>query len=139
MRRMLGGNRTAPPGMLTHSPFTHVPLQAWLQPPQCALLVIVSTHAFEHSICPAAEQPHTPPLQTEPAGHALPHVPQLSALLIVSTQAPPEHWVSPPPQLDWHELLLQTCPEAHLLLQLPQLLASAGMQAPLHPSRPAVH
>jgi len=57
----------------------------------------------------------------------------------VSTQAPPEHWVSPPLQLDWHELLLQTCPEEHLLLQLPQLLASAGMQAPLHASRPAVH
>jgi hypothetical protein len=88
---MLGGSSTAPPGMLTHAPFTHWPLQAWLQPPQCAALVIVSTHAFEQSICPDVEQPHTPPLQTEPAGHALPHAPQLSALFIVFTHAPPEH------------------------------------------------
>jgi hypothetical protein len=36
-------------------------------------------------------------------------------------------------------LPLQTWPEEHLLLQLPQLFASAGMHAPLHPSRPAVH
>src|SRR5437763_11729828 len=85
MRRMLGGSSTAPPGMLTQAPLTHMPLQAWLQPPQWAALVIVSTHAFEHSICPAAEHPQTPPLQTDPAGHALPHEPQLSALPRVST------------------------------------------------------
>jgi hypothetical protein len=36
-------------------------------------------------------------------------------------------------------LPLQTCPDEHLLLQLPQLLASAGMQAPLQASKPAVH
>jgi hypothetical protein len=71
-----------------------------LQPPQCVLLVIVSTHAFEQSIWPAAEQPHEPPLQTEPAGQTLPHAPQLSALVIVSTQAPPVHCVSPAPQVD---------------------------------------
>jgi hypothetical protein len=100
IRRMLGGSSTAPPGMVTHAPLTHMPLQARLQPPQWAVLVIVSTQAFEHSICPAVEQPHAPPLQTDPAGHALPHAPQLSALLIVSTHAPLVHWVSPPPQLD---------------------------------------
>jgi hypothetical protein len=99
----------------------------------------VSTHAFEQSICPDVEQPHTPPLQTEPAGHALPHAPQLSALFIVFTHAPPEHWVSPPAQVDLQELLLQTCPEPQELPQLPQLLASAGMQAPLQASRPAEH
>src|ERR1044072_7905835 len=91
LRRMLGGNSTAPPGMLTHAPLTHVPLQAWLQPPQLAALVILPTHALEQSIWPAAEQPHAPPLQTDPAGHALPQPPQLRALFIVSTQAPPEH------------------------------------------------
>jgi hypothetical protein len=36
-------------------------------------------------------------------------------------------------------LPLQTCPEEHLLLQPPQLFTSAGMQAPLQPSKPAVH
>jgi hypothetical protein len=125
--------------MLTHAPLTHWPLQAWLQPPQWAVLVIVSTHAFEQSIWPAVEQPHTPALQTDPAGHALPQAPQLSALLIVSTQAPPVHWVSPPAQLAWHELPLHTCPDAHLLPQVPQLFASAGMHAPPHASSPAVH
>src|SRR4051794_23677607 len=34
MRRMLGGSSTAPPGMLTHAPLMHMPLQARLQPPQ---------------------------------------------------------------------------------------------------------
>jgi hypothetical protein len=72
---MLGGSSTAPPGIATQLPFVHVPLQAWLHPPQWALLVITSTHAFEQSICPADEQPQTPALQTAPSGHAL-HPPQ---------------------------------------------------------------
>jgi hypothetical protein len=139
MRRMLGGSNTAPPGVVTHAPFMHVPAHARPQPPQFALLVIVSTQAFPHSICPAAEQPHVPPLQTEPAGQAMPQPPQLSALFVVSTHAPPEHWVSPPPQLDLQEPALHTWPEPHLVLQPPQLFASAGMHAPLHASRPALH
>jgi hypothetical protein len=53
------------------TPLTQVPLQGRLQPPQFAVLVIVSTHAFEQSICPAIEQPQTPALQTAPAGQAL--------------------------------------------------------------------
>jgi len=40
-----------------------------------------------------------PPLQTEPAGHWGPHVPQFSALFMTFTQAPPAHIVSPAPQL----------------------------------------
>jgi hypothetical protein len=139
MRRTLGGSSTVPPGMVTHAPFVHVPLHGLLQPPQCVLLVIVSTHAFEHSIWPAAEQPHVPALQTEPAGHALPHVPQFSALVIVSTHAPSEHSVSPVPQSDWQELPLHTCPAAHFVPQPPQLFVSAGMQALLQASKPAVH
>ena len=46
------------------------------------VVLITSTHALPHSICPAAEQPQTPPLHTDPAGHALPHAPQLSALFM---------------------------------------------------------
>jgi hypothetical protein len=104
------------------------------------LLFIVSTHVFEHSICPAAEHPQVPALQTDPAGHAVPHAPQLSALFIVSTHAPAEHSVSPTSQPPlWHMLSLHTCPAAHFVPQPPQLLASAGMQVPLHASKPAVH
>jgi len=88
---MLGGSSTAPPGMLTHAPLTHMPLQARLQPPQWAVLVIVSTQAFAHSICPAVEQPQTPPLQTEPAGHALPQAPHRRALRGANIGAVEDH------------------------------------------------
>lgn len=135
---MLGGNSTVVTGIVWQTPFEHVPEQGLLQPPQFALLVIVSTHALPQSICPAAAQPHVPPLQTEPAGQAMPQPPQLSALFVVSTHAPAEHWVSPEPQLDVQAFALQTWPDPHLLLQLPQLFASAGMQLPLHESRPAL-
>src|SRR5262249_5207860 len=107
-RRMLGGSSTAPPGMVMHWPLTHVPLHAWLQPPQWSVSLATSTHAPPHNIWPAAEQPQLPPLQTEPAGHALPQSPQWSALFSVFTQAPVPHMVSPPPQLDWQVLLLHT-------------------------------
>jgi hypothetical protein len=136
---MLGGISTKTTGIVWQTPFEQVPEQGRLQPPQFALLVIVSMQAFPHSICPAAEQPHVPPLQTEPAGHAMPQPPQFSALFIVLTHAPAEHWVSPEPQLDVQAFPLQTWPDPHLLLQLPQLFASAGMQLPLQESRPALH
>ena len=110
-----------------------------MQPPQWTLLVFVSTQAFAHSIWPAIEHPQTPPLHTEPAGHWFPHEPQFSALLRVSTQAPPEHCVSPAPQLDWQALPLHTCPPEHAVEQPPQWLASEATQAPPHASSPAVH
>ena len=78
-------------------------------------------------------------MHTDPAGHALPHVPQLSALLITFTHAPTAHAVSPAAQLAWQELALQTCVPAHVIVQLPQWLASEATQAPLHASRPALH
>jgi hypothetical protein len=71
IRRTLGGNSTVPPGITWQLPFTHIPLQAWLHPPQWTLLFITSTQAFEQSIWPAAEQPQTPALQTAPSGHGL--------------------------------------------------------------------
>ena len=49
------------------------------------------------------------------------------------------HAVSPAPQLAWQELLLHTCAPAHVVVQLPQWLASEATQAPLQASRPAVH
>jgi len=139
MRRMLGGSRTVPPGVLTHAPFVQVPLQGRLQPPQWSLSLITSMHALPHSIWPAAEQPQTPPLHTDPAGHALPQAPQLSAFVMTFTHAPPAHAVSSPAQLDWQELLLHTCAPAHALVQVPQWLASEDTQVPLQASRPALH
>jgi hypothetical protein len=139
MRRTLGGSSGVPPGIVTHVPLMQVPVQARLQPPQWTLLVFVSTQAFPHSICPDAEQPQVPALQTEPAGHALSQEPQLSALFIVSMHAPVPHIVSPVAHIDWQELPLQTWPAAHLLPQPPQLFASGGMQAPPQASRPALH
>jgi hypothetical protein len=69
----------------------------------------------------------------------LPQPPQFSAFVVVSTQAPLEHSVSLPLQLDWQEPPLQTWPAAHLVPQPPQLFASAGMHAPPQASSPAVH
>jgi hypothetical protein len=116
-----------------------MPLQAWLQPPQWTLLFMVSTQALLHSIWPAIEQPHAPPLHTEPAGQTLPQAPQFSALFMVSTHAPPGQAVSPVLQLDWQVLPLQTWPPVHAVEQLPQWLASEETQAPPQASRPAVH
>lgn len=68
----------------------------------------------------------------------MPHEPQFSALLVTSTHAPFEHRVSPDPQLDWHELPLQTCPVVQLCEQPPQWLASGGTQLPPQSSKPAL-
>jgi hypothetical protein len=136
---MLGGSSTVPPGITWQLPFTHMPLQAWLHPPQWTLLFITSTQAFEQSIWPAAEQPQTPALQTAPSGHG-PQPPQWSAFPpFAGAQYPSEHWVSFVPQLVWQVLLLQTCPPAQAFVQPPQWVASEGTQLPPHESSPALH
>ena len=97
---------------------------------QRCLLVIVSTQAFEQSICPAIEQPHTPALQTAPAGQAL-QPPQWSASPpVVETHEPSEHIVSPAAQPVWQLLALQTCPDAHAIEQPPQWVALDDTQLP---------
>jgi hypothetical protein len=124
------------PVAVVQTPFEQVPLQTWLQPPQLAALVIVSTQAFEQSICPATEQPQLPALQTAPAGQAL-QPPQWSASPpVVGTQAPSEHCVSPAPQLVWQLLAVHTWPAAHIVEQPPQCAALGDTQLPLHASRP---
>src|SRR5262245_32318149 len=110
MRRTLGGSSTGPPGVSWQLPFVHVPAQGRLQPPRWSVSLMTWTQAFAHNIWPEAGQPQVPPLHTEPAGHWLPHEPQLSALLVVFTHAPVEHSVSPVPHIAWHELLLHTWP-----------------------------
>jgi hypothetical protein len=139
MRRMLGGSSGVPPGWLAQTPFVQVPLQGWLQAPQFCASDMTSTQAFPHSIWPDAEQPQTPPLQTDPAGHCVPQAPQFSALFIRFTHAPSPHIVSPVAHIAWQELPLQTCPDAQVDEQPPQWVASGGTQVPPQASRPAVH
>jgi hypothetical protein len=136
---MLGGSRGVPPGMLVHTLLLQLPLQLWLQPPQFCASDVTSMQALPQSICPEPEQPQTPALHTDPAGQALPHAPQFSALLVTSTQAPFGHRVSPPAHTAWQELALQTCPPLQPALQPPQWVASGATQLPPQSSRPALH
>ena len=139
IRRMLGGSRGVPPGMLVHTPLLQLPLQGWLQPPQFWRSDVTSMQALPQSICPEPEQPQAPALQTDPPGQALPHAPQFSALFVTSTQAPFGHRVSPPAHTDWQELPLQTWPPLQLVEQPPQWVASGATQVPAQSRRPALH
>jgi hypothetical protein len=88
---------TEPPPLVTHCPATHIlPIskQPLLQPPQCALLVVMFTHVLPQHVTPGAvthlkvpshDCPkvlrggvlHTPSRHTWPVGQALKHAPQL--------------------------------------------------------------
>jgi hypothetical protein len=135
---MLGGSRGVPPGVLVQTPLLQPALQGWLQPPQFWTSDVTSMQAFPQSIWPEPEQPQAPALQTDPAGQALPHAPQFSALFVTSTQAPFEHCISPLAHTDWQELPLQTCPPLHMVEQPPQWVALGATQVPPQPSRPAL-
>jgi hypothetical protein len=66
------------------------------------------TQALSHfAVPPAQTKPHLPLEQTWPLGHALPHVPQFAASVVVLTQAVP-HSVVPPAQFTPHLPLEQT-------------------------------
>ena len=67
--------------------------QGWLHPPQCAVLVCVSTHAPPQSM-PLVPQVHMPLEHIEPVGHVFPHMPQLVVSVPRFTQLVP-HAVSP--------------------------------------------
>jgi hypothetical protein len=75
-----------------HTPFMHVPLQAWLQLPQWALLAIVSTHWLLQSFCPDAAQAQVLLLQVAPVGQAV-QPPQWAGVPspVAGTQAPSGH------------------------------------------------
>jgi hypothetical protein len=124
------------------TPFVQVwPLaQAWPQPPQFAMLVLTSTQADPHSVCPATEQPHVPALHAAPAGQVMLQPPQLNGSFpFVVAQVPLEHAVAPVPQLVAQAPLLQTCPVGQVVVQLPQWLLSGEMHEPLQFSRPPRH
>jgi hypothetical protein len=55
--------------------------QTLLQPPQSALLAVVSMHVVPHSISPDTTQVHAPPAHVVPPGQTLPQWPQLAASL----------------------------------------------------------
>jgi hypothetical protein len=62
--------------------------QGWLQLPQLALSVVMSTHDEPHSM-PVVHWPlQVPATQTVPLPQAMPHAPQLAGSLAVSVQAP---------------------------------------------------
>ncbi len=98
-----------------HTPAAHVvvPVQAWPQLPQSALLVLVLTHVVPQRVSPAG-QTHVPARHDAPAEQAVPHAPQLlgssavfvqllpqSFWLAGHAQCPPEH-ASPPVQATPH-------------------------------------
>jgi hypothetical protein len=74
------------------TPPVQVPLQGWLQPPQCCRLVVTSTHiAGEPHIIWFCPQAQAPPLQVAPAGQGV-QPPQWSAVPAVGeTHAPSVH------------------------------------------------
>jgi hypothetical protein len=57
------------------------------QAPQLPALLVVSTQAPLHSVCPTG-QPQKPLMQGVPALHAVPQAPQFAALDFTSTHAP---------------------------------------------------
>ena len=74
------------------TPPVHVPLQGWLQPPQCCTLVVTSTHiAGEPHIIWFCPQVQVPLLHVAPAGQGV-QPPQCSAVPAVGeTHAPSVH------------------------------------------------
>lgn len=76
---------------------TWVGAQTIPQPPQWRGSLAISTHIVPQRT--PLRQPHTPPVQVMPPLHVTPHAPQLSALTLRSTQAPPQG-TAPAPQID---------------------------------------
>lgn len=141
------------PGTQAHVLWLHTPAgpQAWLQPPQCALLVLVLTHVPLQQVSPGAQhtlppgphaarpggQAHTPPLpHCLPPVHALPHAAQLalvpSLVGVQSQQLTPG--ASRSPQLRQLASVHRSvhCPPQHVPLQPGSVLPSGrGAQVPL--------
>jgi hypothetical protein len=126
------------PVVVVHTPFVHVPLHAWLQPPQLAWLVSVSTHELPHSIWPAVAQPHVPLTHAvAPLAQAL-QPPQWAVVLSppFATQVLPHMSGLSLGQLDAQVEPLHTCPDGQTLVQLPQWVASLETHWPLQLRRP---
>jgi hypothetical protein len=107
------------------------------QAPQFATSRVRSAQPSGQLVWPAG-QPHAPPVQVMPAGHACAHIPQLAASVCVSTQWSPQ-LVSPAPQT--HLPLVQVMPAEQTWAHIPQFVASAcvSTQWPLQVVSPVLH
>jgi hypothetical protein len=116
--------------MLAHAPLLHTtdaPVaaeQTRPQPPQLVKLDAVSTHWPLHraGIVPLV-QPHLPPAHCSPAGHAVPHAPQLLGSRCKLTHARLQS-VRPLAHIIWQVLVEQTSPFGHGLPHAAQFFGS---------------
>jgi len=114
------------------------------QPPQCAVLLVVSTQFPEQAVSAPQLVLHAPPKHVSPTAQTLPHCPQFAESVAVSTQ-PVLHFARPGSQRKSQTLASHVAvPNAgalHAVVQLPQCCGSAAVstQAPLQAVRPASH
>jgi hypothetical protein len=80
-------------------------------------------------------QPHAPFTHCWPPAHARPHTPQLAALFVKLTQAPPQLAVPGAVQVDWQRAAEQTVPAAHTVPQAPQLFGLERISTQTPPQR----
>jgi hypothetical protein len=117
------------------------PAQGRLQPPQWALLVLVSAHIVPHNIWLAPAQPQVPLTQAvAPAGQAL-QPPQCAIVPspLDGMHAPPEHMIWPDGHIAEQALALHTWPLWHTVQLGPQWVASEATHCPLQFIRPDEH
>jgi hypothetical protein len=102
------------------------------------VFIVVSTQApgVPQSIWPATPQVQLLFTQLAPPGHMWPQLPQFCESFVVSTHAPPEHWVCPVPHDAEHALLLHTCVPEQVVVQFPQWLLFDETHIPLQLSSP---
>jgi hypothetical protein len=103
------------------------------QPPQLPSSEAVLVQEPLHEVRPAVHMAWQAPVRHAwPAGQARPHIPQLAALLEVSTQVPPQslvpvgHPQAPP---------MQTLPPLQVVPQVPQLAGSERVSMQESPHR----
>lgn len=119
-------------------PATQVPLvqcwfagQAWPQLPQLASLLVVSTHAVPHIICPPSQlELQLLLLHTWLAWHIVAQLPQW-----VASEATQEPLHSSWPGWHWHWLFWQVLPPLQGMPQPPQLFMSEAVFTQSEPQR----
>jgi hypothetical protein len=101
--------------------------------PQLALFDVVSTHPPPQAVRPVLHAAaHVPELQTELDMHALPHMPQLAALVLRSTHAPLHSVPAPQPDVASPEASVwTTSPPESLPIIVPSPPIVASFPVPL--------
>jgi hypothetical protein len=121
------------------------------QPPQCAAVSSVFTHILSQNVSPAG-QPQAPSVQGKPSSHLVAHLPQWSASVFASVQAPSQMISVARPHLQvppWHDWPAEQvtphfpqCSEFELVLthELPHAVLPAGQpQLPFEQACPPLH